>query len=98
MKYLIGLITSLVLTACNTAPVIVPDTTKDNVVMKKLNWEITNNTPLTTDWGWILWYLPVVFLVVVWAYNQYLKQKCTEEETDSTTEASKPTEQPPSQS
>ena len=98
MKYLIGLITSLVLTACNTAPVIVPDTTKDNVVMKKLNWEITNNTHLTTDWGWILWYLPVVFLVVVWAYNQYLKTKCTEEETDSTTEASKPTEQPPSQS
>lgn len=66
--------------------------------MKKLNWEITNNTHLTTDWGWILWYLPVVFLVVVWAYNQYLKTKCTEEETDSTTEASKPTEQPPSQS
>jgi nucleoside recognition membrane protein YjiH len=98
MKYLIGLITSLVLTACSTAPVIVPDTTKDNVVMKKLQWEITNNTHLTTNWGWILWYLPVVFLVVVWAYNQYLKNKCTEEETDSTTEASKPTEQPPSQS
>jgi nucleoside recognition membrane protein YjiH len=98
MKYLIGLITSLVLTACSTAPVIVPDTTKDNVVMKKLQWEITNNTHLTTNWGWILWYLPVVFLVVVWAYNQYLKNKCTEEETDSTTEASKPTKQPPSQS
>ena len=98
MKYLIGLITSLVLTACSTAPVIVPDTTKDNVVMKKLQWEITNNTHLTTNWGWILWYLPVVFLVVVWAYNHYLKQKCTEEETDSTTETSKPTEQPPSQS
>jgi len=98
MKYLIGLITSLVLTACSTAPVIVPDITKDNVVMKKLQWEITNNTHLTTNWGWILWYLPVVFLVVVWAYNHYLKQKCIEEETDSTTETSKPTEQPPSQS
>jgi nucleoside recognition membrane protein YjiH len=98
MKYLIGLITSLVLTACSTAPVIIPDITKDNVVMKKLDWEITHDTHLTTNWGWILWYLPIVFLVVVWAYNQYLKTKCTEEETDSTTEASKPTEQPPSQS
>ncbi len=49
--------------------------------MKRLQWEITNNTHLTTNWGWILWYLPVVFLVVVWAYNHYLKQKCKEEET-----------------
>jgi len=81
MKYLIGLITSLVLTACSTAPVIVPDTTKDNVVMRKLDWEIKNNSHLTTNWGWILWYLPVVFLVVVWAYNQYFKPPCNEEET-----------------
>lgn len=83
MKYLIGLIASLVLTACSTAPVIVPDTTKDNVVMKKLQWEITNNTHLTTNWGWILWYLPVVFLVVVWAYNQYFKPPCKEEEEET---------------
>lgn len=82
MKYLIGLIASLVLTACSTTPVIVPDTTKDNVVMKKLQWEITNNAHLTTNWGWILWYLPVVFLVVVWAYNQYFKTPCKEEETE----------------
>ena len=50
--------------------------------MKKLQWEITNNTHLTTNWGWILWYLPVVFLVVVWAYNQYFKTHCKEEETE----------------
>lgn len=50
--------------------------------MKKLQWEITNNTHLTTNWGWILWYLPVVFLVVVWAYNQYFKTHYKEEETE----------------
>lgn len=50
--------------------------------MKKLQWEITNNAHLTTNWGWILWYLPVVFLVVVWAYNQYFKTPCKEEETE----------------
>jgi nucleoside recognition membrane protein YjiH len=81
MKNIALFLTSLFLFACNTAPVIVPDTTKDNVVMKKLNWEIENNNHITSNWGWILWYLPIVFLVVVWAYNQYLKAKCKEEET-----------------
>jgi len=80
MKTITLFLTSLFLFACNTAPVIVPDTTKDNVVMKKLNWEIQNGDKLSSNWGWILWYLPVVFLVVVWAYNQYLKSKCKEEE------------------
>ena len=80
MKNITLFLTSLFLFACNTAPVIVPDTTKDNVVMKKLNWEIQNGDKLSSNWGWILWYLPVVFLVVVWAYNQYLKSKCKEEE------------------
>ena len=85
MNKLIAILTTLFLVACNTAPVIVPDTTKDNVVMKKLNWEITNEHKLTTSWGWVLWYLPVVFLVAVWAYNHYLrscedKLKCYEME------------------
>ena len=81
MKYLTSILVSLSVFACNTAPVIIPDTTKDNVVMRKLDWEIKNNSHLTTNWGWILWYLPVVFLVVVWAYNQYFKPPCKEEET-----------------
>ena len=82
MKYL-TLLATLFLFACNTTPVILPDTTKDNVQMKKLNWEIINGGQLSNNWGWILWYLPIVFLVVVWAYNQYLKTKCKEESTNS---------------
>jgi choline-glycine betaine transporter len=81
MKRLATFITSMFLAACSTAPVIVPDTTKDNVIMRKLNYEIQNGTTPSTGWGWILWYIPVLFLVVVWAYNQYLKTKCKEEET-----------------
>lgn len=79
-KYLTGLMT-LALAACSTAPVIVPDTTKDNVVMKRLEWEIQHGKVPGVGWSWVLWYLPIVFLVVVWAYNQYLKKKCKEEET-----------------
>ena len=85
MKHLITILSSLFLVACNTSPTIIPDTTKDNVVMKKLQWEIENQYQISTNWGWVLWYLPVVFLIVVWAYNQYLrscedKLKCYEME------------------
>jgi len=93
IKYLTGLVTSLALAACNSAPVIVPDTTKANVIMKKLDWEIQNGKVPSSGWSWILWYLPVVFLVVVWAYNHYLKEKCKKE--DETTEQPSPPSDPP---
>jgi hypothetical protein len=85
MKNLTALFTTLFLVACNTAPVIVPDTTKDNVVMQKLKWEINNQHNLSISWGWVLWYLPVVFLIGIWGYNHYLrscedKLKCYEME------------------
>lgn len=75
MNKLIGILSTLFLVACNTAPTIIPDTTKENVVMKKLNWEITNQQPLSFNWGWILWYLPVVFLVGVWGYRHFILGK-----------------------
>lgn len=89
MKNITLFLTSLFLFACNTAPVIVPDTTTESVQMKKLNWDITNGGPVSVNWGWILWYLPIVFLVVVWAYNQYLKTKCKEEEKNTTDQTGK---------
>ena len=57
MKHTIAFLTTLFLFACNTAPTIVPDTTKDNVIMQKLQWEIQNHSQVSTNWGWILWYL-----------------------------------------
>lgn len=89
MKNITLFLTNLFLFACNTAPVIVPDTTTESVQMKKLNWDITNGGPVSGNWGWILWYLPIVFLVVVWAYNQYLKTKCKEEEKNTTDQTGK---------
>ena len=73
MKYL-TLLTSMFLAACNTAPVIVPDTTKDNVVMQKLQYDITHNTHISGNWGWILWYLPLVAISMAWAWRRYIKQ------------------------
>lgn len=80
IKYLTGLMATLVLVACTTAPAIIPDTTKDNVVMQRLQWEIKTGKTLSSSWSWVLWYLPVVFLVVVWAYKEWLKTKCKEDE------------------
>jgi len=73
MKKFITALTTLFLTACNTAPVIVPDTTTNNVVMKKLNYEITNSS-VSCNWGWILWYLPIVAAVMIWMWRKFIKE------------------------
>jgi len=74
MKQLLAILTTLFIAACNTAPVIIPDTTKDNVVMQKLKWEIDNGNKISTNWGWILWYLPIVAIAFVWTWRKYIKQ------------------------
>ena len=74
MKYLTSILASLTLFACNTAPVIVPDTTKDNVVMQKLKWEISNSGSIPTNWGWVLWYLPIVAAGMIWMWRKYIKE------------------------
>lgn len=74
MKKLISLLGLVLLTACSTAPVIVPDTTKDNVVMQKLKWEIANHSSIPVNWGWILWYLPLVAAGMIWMWRKYIKQ------------------------
>lgn len=48
--------------------------------MQRLQWEIQTGKTLSSSWSWVLWYLPVVFLVVVWAYKEWLKTKCKEDE------------------
>ena len=73
MKRLTALLTSLFLGACNTAPAIVPDTTTNNVVLKKLNYEMQHST-ISCNWGWILWYLPLVAVVMIWMWRKYIKE------------------------
>jgi hypothetical protein len=72
MKHLTLLATAL-LAACSTAPQIVPDTTSESVILKKINHEIENNISFQTGWQWILWYLPLVFLVVTWGWKQFVR-------------------------
>jgi hypothetical protein len=89
MKKLTSILATTLLTACSTAPIIVPDTTKDNVVMQKLKWEITNHNSIPTNWGWVLWYLPIVDAAMIWMWRKYIKQ-CPEcGKTENTTTESK---------
>jgi hypothetical protein len=74
MKKFTALFTSLFLVACSTAPVIVPDTTGDNVVLKKLNHQIENADKISGNWGWILWYLPLVAAGMIWMWRKYIKE------------------------
>ena len=72
MKTLLSLFTTVFLFACNTAPTIVPDTTGDSVLMKKLDYDIANDNKVS-NWGWILWYLPVVIMLAAWAWKEWIR-------------------------
>lgn len=51
MKTITTLLTTLFLAACNTVPAIIPDTTSDNVIMKKLDYDIQHGDKVSTGWG-----------------------------------------------
>ena len=68
------MLASLLLAGCNTGPEVIPDNTTDSVIMMKLKHEILNGDQISQNWGWILWYLPVLFLVVAWAWKEFINK------------------------
>lgn len=72
MKYLMFL--SLLLVGCATDPVIIPDTTSDNVVMMQLKDHISQEGPIQPSYGWIFWYAPVGLLMIMWGYRELIKK------------------------
>ena len=60
------------LAACDTAPKIVPDTSGDSVIMKRLNWDIAYGGS-GQSWGWVLWYVPIVTLLFAWAWKEWVR-------------------------
>ena len=55
-------------TACNTTPVIIPDISTNAA-------QHADTISQRNGWGWILWYLPVLFLVVSWGWTVVVKRK-----------------------
>ena len=79
--------------ASMTAPEMVPDNTTDSVIMMKLKHEILNGDQISQNWGWILWYLPVLFLVVAWAWKEFIAKKKDDEEDGDEEQATQPAPQ-----
>lgn len=79
--------------ASMTAPEMVPDNTTDSVIMMKLKHEILNGDQISQNWGWILWYLPVLFLVVAWAWKEFIAKKKDAEEEETEEQATQPAPQ-----
>jgi len=70
------LIVALGVAACqSTTPAIIPDITGDSVVMLDIKSQIENNKMVKNDYGWVIWYLPILFLVVAWGWKEFFGKK-----------------------
>jgi hypothetical protein len=69
------LVLALAFAGCNTAPEIIPDITGDNVIMMDIKSQIENNKMVKDDYSWVIWYLPILFLVVAWGYKEFFTKK-----------------------
>ena len=71
----IVLVLALVFAGCDTTPEIIPDITGDNVIMMDIKSQIENNKMVKDDYSWVIWYLPILFLVVAWGYKEFFTKK-----------------------
>lgn len=95
MKRFILPLSALLLAACETAPKIIPDTTADSPVVLKLRHEILNGDKITSNWGWMLWYLPVLLLAIGWGWKEFFGRKREEcEHHEEKTEAAPAPQKP----
>ncbi len=85
---------SLVIAGCNTSPVIVPDTTSDSPIVMKLKHDIMNGDKITTNWGWVLWYLPVLLLVMAWVWKEFVNKPVRIDDEEKAEESSQDPQQP----
>lgn len=69
------LVLALAFAGCDTTPEIIPDITGDNVIMMDIKSQIENNKMVKDDYSWVIWYLPVLFLVVAWGYKEFFTKK-----------------------
>ena len=77
MNRLFVILMSVLMTSCMTTPKVVP--LKDishNIMAKSIDHNIgNNNTPITHGYSWLFWYIPVLFLVVVWGWRTFLSSR-----------------------
>lgn len=70
----------MVMFSCKIVPQKIPPTPGDNLMIEKLRHDIKFNST-SSGWGWILWYIPVLFIAVAWGHKEFIakKPKCPDE-------------------
>ena len=72
---LVLLAAAAAITGCQcVGPEIIPDTTGDSVIMLSLKEQIAKNSKIDTGYGWVIWYIPVLIIVVAWTWREYVKK------------------------
>jgi hypothetical protein len=88
MKYflIIAFLLLFVLASCSSNPVIIPDTTSENVIMLELKDKIAQPGAYSPSYGWLFWYAPLAILLVFWGYRHLIRKPldCIEQEPNST--------------
>jgi len=86
MKILKPLLLTIILAGCSITPVIVPDTTADNVIMLQIKDQIAQSGTTKASYGWLFWYCPIAIIGLMWGYRNLIKKpiNCLEEEPNST--------------
>lgn len=73
MKYLMSLI-CFIMVSCSTLPVVVPDTTEDNVILLQAKEQIKNNGQVQPSYGWVFWYAPIGIIAIMWGFREFIRK------------------------
>jgi hypothetical protein len=74
MKNILLICLGIFVVGCSTTPMIIPDTTTDNVVLMQIKDNINHPGPTPVSYGWLFWYVPVAILVLLWGYRELIRK------------------------
>jgi hypothetical protein len=85
MKSITHIIWVLFAAGCSSNPIIIPDNTKDNVVVLEIKNRINDPQASSTSYGWLFWYAPLAILLILWGWRNLVKKPidCVEKEPNS---------------
>ena len=75
MNRLFLLVIPFLALGCDVAPKIISDDhMKESPIIQGLRKNIETGSS-STNWGWILWYLPVLALALAWAWREFISKR-----------------------
>ena len=82
MKYLVLFLFFILVSCSSQLPVIVPDTTHDNVVVLQIKDQIAQPGAQKASLGWLFWYIPLAVASLIAAWRYLIKKPiiCDEDE------------------